>query len=92
MTGGTAYVLDESEGLERRFNPTLITLHPVDDPADAARLRDLVAAHRETTGSTRAREILEDWDRWIPLFRKVVPREAPTSASTHAPKGRSERR
>ncbi|HET9001254.1 MAG TPA: glutamate synthase large subunit [bacterium] len=92
MTGGTAYVLDESEGFERRFNPTLVTLHPVDDPADAARLRDLVTAHVETTGSTRAREILEDWDRWIPLFRKVVPRAAPASASTDAPKDRSERR
>jgi len=92
MTGGTAYVLDESGGLEHRFNPTLVALHRVDDPADAARLRALVTAHRETTGSTRAREILEDWDRWIPLFRKVVPRAAPTSASTHAPKGRSERR
>ena len=92
MTGGTAYVLDESEGLEHRFNPTLVALHRVDDPADAARLRALVTAHRETTGSTRAREILEDWDRWIPLFRKVVPRAAPATASTPAPKDRSERR
>jgi len=91
MTGGTAYVFDESETFERQFNPALVALQRLDDPS-SAHLRDLVAAYLEATGSARARDILEDWDRWVSLFWKVAPRAMPASAPTHVPKDRSERR
>jgi len=88
MTGGNAYVLDESETFERRFNPMLVALQRVDDAAGAARLRDLVSAHLEATGSAKARELLEDWDRGVSAFWRVVPRAAHASAPAHGPKDR----
>jgi glutamate synthase (NADPH) large chain len=42
---------------------------------DAERLRQLIANHLQYTGSTRAREILDNWDATLPKFRKVMPVE-----------------
>ena len=42
---------------------------------DAERLRKLIADHARYTGSKRAAEILADWKRYCPLFRKVMPVE-----------------
>jgi glutamate synthase (NADPH/NADH) large chain len=42
---------------------------------DAERLRILIARHAGFTGSTRAAEILAIWDRYRPMFRKVMPVE-----------------
>jgi glutamate synthase (NADPH/NADH) large chain len=42
---------------------------------DAARLHLLVARHARFTGSRRAAQILERWDRMLPMFRKVMPLE-----------------
>jgi len=42
---------------------------------DAERLRLLIANHARNTGSKRAAEILADWGRYRPLFKKVMPVE-----------------
>jgi glutamate synthase (NADPH/NADH) large chain len=42
---------------------------------DAERLRMLIANHARYTNSKRAAEILADWQRYRPLFRKVMPVE-----------------
>jgi glutamate synthase (NADPH) large chain len=42
---------------------------------DAERLHQLIVNHARYTGSTRAREILENWDVYLPKFRKVMPVE-----------------
>jgi len=42
---------------------------------DAERLHQLIVNHARYTGSTRAREILENWESYLPKFRKVMPVE-----------------
>ncbi len=42
---------------------------------DAERLRMLISDHARHTGSKRAAEILSQWDRYRPLFKKVMPVE-----------------
>jgi len=42
---------------------------------DAERLHLLITRHARFTGSARAAEILADWKRYCPLFRKVMPLE-----------------
>ena len=51
----------------------LVELHQVTG-RDASRLRELVEAHLDTTGSARAAELLADWSTWRPQFRKVMPK------------------
>ena len=42
---------------------------------DAERLHQLIANHHRFTGSTRARDILDNWADYLPKFRKVMPVE-----------------
>ena len=42
---------------------------------DAERLRQLISNHLQYTGSSRAKEILDNWDDYKPKFRKVMPVE-----------------
>jgi glutamate synthase (NADPH) large chain len=42
---------------------------------DAERLHLLITRHARLTGSARAAEILADWSRYCPMFRKVMPLE-----------------
>jgi len=42
---------------------------------DAERLYQLILRHKSFTGSTRAGDILANWDAYLPKFRKVMPLE-----------------
>jgi len=75
MSGGVAYVLDEEGTLRGRVNSEMVALHFL-ETGDARELRQMIEAHRDATGSERAREILENWRAFLPLFQKVAPRAA----------------
>ena len=77
MSGGLAFVLDESEGHEfsARCNRALVELHAVDRLEDRALLRRLVEQHARLTGSGRARSLLARWEHAIRDFVAVVPAE-----------------
>ncbi len=75
MTGGCAFVLDEEGRLEDRCHEDSVRVEPLSDPADEERLLGLLRDHRDRTGSLRAGELLDRWDAWRLLFRKVLPRE-----------------
>jgi glutamate synthase (ferredoxin) len=85
MTGGTAYVLDDLGTFESRYNPSLVGIARVTDPEDVGALRELIAAHHAATGSERAREVLVEWERWLPVFWKVAPRGVPARTATSTP-------
>ena len=75
MTGGIAYVLDESgEFSAMRCNRTEVDLEPL-LPEDISVLQDLVGRHLALTGSPRAQRVLDNWDALLPNFAKVFPRE-----------------
>jgi glutamate synthase (NADPH/NADH) large chain len=42
---------------------------------DASRLYHLISRHAKFTASERARTILDNWDAWLPKFKKVMPVE-----------------
>ncbi len=73
MSGGIAFVLDEEGTFHTRLNNTLAGMAPVTEKRDIDALRELIRAHTEATGSLRGRMILEAFDRYLPLFWKVVP-------------------
>ncbi|GIW09666.1 MAG: glutamate synthase [Dehalococcoidia bacterium] len=81
MSAGIAYVLDEFGDFEQNVNHELVELHDVTG-RDAERLREMVEAHYEATGSARAAELLRNWSAWRPKFRKVMPK--PLSAKLKA--------
>jgi glutamate synthase domain-containing protein 2/glutamate synthase domain-containing protein 1/glutamate synthase domain-containing protein 3 len=76
MSGGIAYVLDETGEFARvRCNKASVDLEPVVDPNDIETLRYWIARHAESTGSPRANWVLDNWDDLLPKFVKVFPHE-----------------
>lgn len=73
MTGGVAFLLDESGGLAARLNPESVELVPLTTPEQEALLRPLLEAHLQATGSTTAAAILADWPTWKGRFQVLVP-------------------
>jgi glutamate synthase (NADPH/NADH) large chain/glutamate synthase (ferredoxin) len=78
MSNGVAYVLDESRELPKKLNPELVGMQQVTADADIVLLHTMVSRHRDATGSRRAKEILERWEAYLPLFWKVAPHFALT--------------
>jgi glutamate synthase (ferredoxin) len=74
MSGGIAYVLDEQGDFASRCNTQMVGLEQLDDK-DVATLRSMIEQHARLTGSTRAAAVLGDWNRYLPGFIKVMPRD-----------------
>jgi len=73
MSGGVAYVLDETELFDTRCNLDMVDLESVWSPGDRCLLRGILENHLKYTGSNRARRILDNWEAVLPLFVKVMP-------------------
>ena len=75
MSGGVAYVLDEENRLYRNLNKQMVRLEDVRNKNDQEELRRMIEAHAAHTGSSKALEILADFDRYIPHFKKIIPED-----------------
>ncbi|MFF7649806.1 glutamate synthase large subunit [Streptomyces sp. NPDC007983] len=70
MSGGIAYVID----LDRdNVNGALLDALGELDDTDKQWLHDAVRRHQEETGSTVAAALLDDWDRALTRFSKIIP-------------------
>ncbi|MDG2122852.1 MAG: glutamate synthase subunit alpha, partial [Verrucomicrobiales bacterium] len=78
MSGGVAYVLDAEQQFEKLYNPEMITAEPLADAGDIDLVKGLIRRHCEETGSVLAKDILADWDAYLPKFIKVRPSSPPT--------------
>ena len=75
MSGGIAYVLDESWDFYQRVNKDMVSLEPVEHKYDVSLLKDLIREHVEATGSPRGREILDNFGEYLHKFKKVLPHD-----------------
>jgi glutamate synthase domain-containing protein 3 len=75
MSGGIAYVYDDSGQLPRLANLDQVTLETPDKPDDVATIRRLLENHVKLTGSPVAKAILDDWEKEIRWFVKVMPND-----------------
>lgn len=75
MSGGVAYVWDkEGDFADKRLNPELVDLDPLEQE-DKDLLRDMVHKHVEYTGSTVAKDFLDDFEANLGQIVKVMPRD-----------------
>ena len=75
MSGGIAYVLDENSHLYRNLNKAMIAIEKVENKYDVQELRAMIEEHVENTGSARGKEILADFDAYLPKFKKIIPHD-----------------
>ncbi len=75
FTGGMAFVYDPDDAFAHRVNPDTLGWQRVASAHWEEVLRNLVERHVTETSSRYARQLLHDWDRSLPQFWQVVPRE-----------------
>ena len=73
MSGGIAYVLNENEDFDYYCNMGMVELSLVEDLGDINELTHLITRHYKYTSSKKAGMILDDTDKFIPMFIKVIP-------------------
>jgi glutamate synthase domain-containing protein 3 len=72
MSGGIAYVLDESGEFPKHCNPAMVELVEIEKEDEETVLR-LLRRHFQYTRSRKADEVLRKWDDYAPKFVKVFP-------------------
>ena len=75
MSGGIAYVLDEESDLYTKLNKSLVGFSKVTVSEDIQQLKSLIEEHTSLTGSVRGKEILDNFDEYLPKFKKIIPHE-----------------
>jgi glutamate synthase (ferredoxin) len=75
MSGGIAYVLDESGDFASRVNSQMVGLEKLEATAEIAEVRALIERHLDYTKSARAQAILDNWASFVPKFVKVMPKD-----------------
>ena len=75
MTGGMAFVYDAGDEFPARVNGESVIWQRVQTPYWEAMLRALVEEHALQSQSRFAQQLLLDWERELPRFWQVVPKE-----------------
>ena len=75
MSGGIAYVYDDRGMFSKLCNLEMVDLDKPDQPDDEHTLRRLLDNHYRFTGSTLARNILDEFERESRWFVKVMPKD-----------------
>nr|WP_317845596.1 glutamate synthase large subunit [Pseudanabaena sp. UWO310] len=73
MTGGIAYFLDIDGKFKERLSQETLKVQRVSTVAGENQLKELIQSSYENTGSSRAKEVLDNWSIYLPKFWQVVP-------------------
>jgi glutamate synthase (ferredoxin) len=73
MSGGIAYVLDESGEFPAHVNMYMVELEELDDAEEQQFVREYIQKHFDYTNSGRAKHVLDNWDELVDRFVKVMP-------------------
>lgn len=73
MSGGIAYVLDVNQDFHTKVNMEMVELSGIEEPIEIAFVRGLIEDHHHYTGSELAARVLQDFNRALPRFVKVLP-------------------
>ncbi|MDB6054284.1 MAG: hypothetical protein JWN25_1807, partial [Verrucomicrobiales bacterium] len=75
MSGGVAYMLDESGDFATRCNMQGVGLEKLEDEKETEEVRQMIKKHAEYTRSKKAFKVLAEWERMVPKFVKVLPQD-----------------
>ena len=75
MSGGIAYVLDMGNDLYKRLNKEMISIEAVTDKYEVSELKQLIMDHVNYTNSEIGKMILEDFEGYLPKFKKIIPKD-----------------
>ena len=74
MSGGIAYIFDETGNNKSKINTDMVDLQQLSDE-DIEELRTILESHVENTNSNKGKEVLENLEALVNKFIKVMPRD-----------------
>jgi glutamate synthase (ferredoxin) len=75
MSGGIAYVFDETGDFWRLCNQEMVSLMLIDEQEEIKFVRNLISKHFQYTESQRAKELLLNWETSLSRFVRVIPND-----------------
>ena len=75
MSGGVAYVLDEDRDLYTRLNKEMVEFSELSEKYDILELKTMIEEHVAATGSEKGKKILDNFEDYIPKFKKIIPHD-----------------
>ncbi len=82
MSGGIAYVLDMESDLYTKLNKAMVGVEAVVDKYDVMELKDMIKEHVAYTNSSLGKEILTNFEEYLPKFKKIIPNDYKKMIST----------
>ena len=73
MSGGIAYVLDEYSNLYKHLNKTMVSVEELSNKYDILEVKGMIEEHVKATGSEKGKEILANFNKYVPKFKKIIP-------------------
>ncbi|MFE8602242.1 glutamate synthase large subunit [Archangium violaceum] len=73
MSGGMAFVLDRERSFRERCNLEMVELESLVDESEIWLVHGMIERHLHHTGSKLAQRVLDNWERMVPQFVKVMP-------------------
>ncbi len=75
MSGGIAYVLDEAGTFASNVNVQMVAIEKLTEPVEISRVKTLIEKHVKWTDSSRAKQVLANWETSVGQFVKVIPKD-----------------
>ena len=75
MSGGVAYVWNKTGDFDYYCNMEMVELSLIEDSATRKELHELIRKHYHYTGSHLAGKMLDNWDKQVDEFIRIVPIE-----------------
>ncbi len=75
MSGGVAYVLDENFDLYKKVNKSLVSTEELSNKYDVLELKGMLEEHVKCTGSEKGKLILDNFEEYLPKFKKIIPHD-----------------
>jgi len=73
MTGGIGYFYDDNGGFPERVNNEIVKMQRLSTAEGEAQLKTMIERHYETTGSVKAKTILDNWADESGKFWQIYP-------------------
>ncbi|MBF0292306.1 MAG: glutamate synthase large subunit [Nitrospinae bacterium] len=73
MSGGVAYIYDPDDVSRHRINMEMVELEDMSDPDEISDVRTMIQQHEKHTQSPVARAMLDNWEKAVSAFIKVMP-------------------
>lgn len=84
MTGGIAYFLDEDSDILLKINHDIVLAQKIVTYEGEQQLKQLLQMHLLRTDSEKAKQVLDEWSKFLPMFVQIVPPSERNSSLTNS--------